>query len=677
MTEALRNRATGKAVNFSASSAKTFKDCPRKWFYAKVMGEPDPSGPAAAFGNVVHDALETWMRGGPLDVADDLRKQYETQGFRDPLDAAQSAVDLLVAEGYGQKSLQAEIWLPRQTLYEGPEGTMAVVGKVDLSRRDPPRIDDYKTKSGDRYIETPESIVREPQLRLYTAVLGNHWGLDPHHTVDVSHIYIWSKRNGAARRVEGKLSMDVATEFFERQRETARTMLVTGQAATPDEVRANRAACSKYGGCPFRSICSEGKPQGGAALFAAFNNPTPPAQEATQEPNMAFSFKKPAPAPEPPKGVTPPDAAPQAAVTSALLGDARKMAKDIIDANPDDLDYDAFDAAMGALGVPEEWYANVLAPFGFIAEGLEALEGMDTATLDSAPAEELVALAAKADAPEDEAEAAPAKPPADMAGALKALIAVHKPGPFGIVARTKPPADLRAIRPYVDADRQAIIDEITATAPKAEPPAEAATIPEAEVGTEVAFDRVVALVEARGGPETFSDDDWKALTGWYRGLGRVHKPRIKEVREEVEAYFAKGTDAPAPAPEPEKPAEAPAPKVEAAPAPAPAPKAAPGPSTLYVGCRPLRGAVAEVAADWKPYRAAIQNVEDSTGAAHWTLHSDYGDTGPKRVLALVTKAIQRDGLPDGGWHIDAFSTLATEIVELWLANGGQVVRGTK
>ena len=301
----LLQRATGKKVNFSASSAKTFKDCPRKWYFSKVMGEPDPSGPAADYGNVVHDALETWMRGGPLDVADGVRTAYEGQGFRDPLDCAQSGVDLLVAEGYPKKSLQAEIWLPRSTIYEGPEGRMDVVGKVDLSRapaEGPPRIDDYKTKSGNRYLETPETITREAQLRLYTAVLGNHWGLDAHHTVDVSHIYLWSKRNGPAERVGGKLSMDVATEFFERQRETARTMLAVGQAATPDEVRANRTACSKYGGCPFRSICAEGKPQGGADLFAAMST-TPTAQAANEEPTMALSFKKPAPTPETPNSI--------------------------------------------------------------------------------------------------------------------------------------------------------------------------------------------------------------------------------------------------------------------------------------------------------------------------------------------------------------------------------------
>ena len=49
--------------HFSASAAKTYLLCPRKWHYKYVERLPDPAGPAAVRGTMVHEAVESYWRG--------------------------------------------------------------------------------------------------------------------------------------------------------------------------------------------------------------------------------------------------------------------------------------------------------------------------------------------------------------------------------------------------------------------------------------------------------------------------------------------------------------------------------------------------------------------------------------------------------------------------------------
>ena len=51
---------TRALVYVSPSAIKTFLECPRKWFYAYVLGQRPPSTPAQMLGTSIHAEAEAW-----------------------------------------------------------------------------------------------------------------------------------------------------------------------------------------------------------------------------------------------------------------------------------------------------------------------------------------------------------------------------------------------------------------------------------------------------------------------------------------------------------------------------------------------------------------------------------------------------------------------------------------
>lgn len=59
--EKRRNGERRAFKHASASQIETFRRCPRKWFFAKILGYPSPSTPALELGVAVHEELERYL----------------------------------------------------------------------------------------------------------------------------------------------------------------------------------------------------------------------------------------------------------------------------------------------------------------------------------------------------------------------------------------------------------------------------------------------------------------------------------------------------------------------------------------------------------------------------------------------------------------------------------------
>ena len=70
----------GDSLSLSATALELYRDCPRKYYYAQVMGLPDEDNVHLAFGEAVHGALERYngaRREGAVPEAADLSAWFE------------------------------------------------------------------------------------------------------------------------------------------------------------------------------------------------------------------------------------------------------------------------------------------------------------------------------------------------------------------------------------------------------------------------------------------------------------------------------------------------------------------------------------------------------------------------------------------------------------------------
>ena len=105
---------------------------------------------------------------------------------------------------------------------------------------------------------------------------------------------------------------------------------------------------------------------------------------------------------------------------------------------------------------------------------------------------------------------------------------------------------------------------------------------------------------------------------------------------------------------------------------------------IYLGCVPEK-VVWEHLIDQPLVQQAIEATQryvdnskkcaDAGGELHWSLYSDFGDTGPKRVATEVGKILTREPLPVGHFYLDAKSAIfSTNIAEVFRSAGAQIVR---
>ena len=224
----------GVLKRVSPSQIKTFRSCPRKWWYEKVAKAPAPRWSAATnLGTNIHTELENYYLHG-----------HEPQH---PL--IQPGRHLLPER---HEQIAVEIQLADPWLYAG---AVLVTGFIDLvlPHTDPLQIVDWKSTSNIlKYGKTRSELATDVQMAIYAKWAQHKYDVDE---VTVAHVQFQTKGDPLARRVEWEHTVDTVKPLWLSIESDVAEMSRCASLKTPEEVTPNLGACNDYGGCPYRGIC--------------------------------------------------------------------------------------------------------------------------------------------------------------------------------------------------------------------------------------------------------------------------------------------------------------------------------------------------------------------------------------------------------------------------------------
>jgi len=230
-------------MKVSASQISSFDMCPRKWYLRSVLKMSEPSTPQQAFGTEVHEAVEFLLNARDVYNGSDRAMSLArllVQAARD------AGYDL--SKGKVEQSLE----VPSD---EVPGVTFH--GRLDwyspASFHQDHLIVDWKTRGSLAYAPDAEMLASNPQALLYA------WMVTHETELPVTFCHVNVAHRGAPETRVVRVTLDRNTQTF---RDAWRGLIwdvedmVKTAAKTVDDVQANFAACSQYGGCGFAEWCS-------------------------------------------------------------------------------------------------------------------------------------------------------------------------------------------------------------------------------------------------------------------------------------------------------------------------------------------------------------------------------------------------------------------------------------
>ena len=220
----------------SASQIKTYKDCPRKWYFQKIVGLPTPSTASTDLGKEVHSVIEAWLRDG-IEIPNSPIGEIAKAGL--PLLPPRTedlSIELALHED-----------LPIKT------SPVDIVGYIDVIHKngDEITIIDHKTTSSKKYTKKSVELSYDIQLNIYARAVFENYEID---SVSVSHVYYGTKEPFWASSSSCKISRQENQAIFDDIVKTIDKMKEDAKKEI-DHVERDESACFKYGGCPFRSEC--------------------------------------------------------------------------------------------------------------------------------------------------------------------------------------------------------------------------------------------------------------------------------------------------------------------------------------------------------------------------------------------------------------------------------------
>ena len=177
----LPRRGVGLAL--SASDIETYRSCPLRYKFARVLRIPTAPTPGQRFGIVVHQVLERYHSTGGQTLAQLLELLdvcWRRAGFGESPDErelhakARTALERYHAQLHGQDS--EPVWFERQfSLRVGPHHLRGRVDRVDRlkGRPDAYELIDYKTSRPSHARHAEDDM----QLSLYALAARESWGL--------------------------------------------------------------------------------------------------------------------------------------------------------------------------------------------------------------------------------------------------------------------------------------------------------------------------------------------------------------------------------------------------------------------------------------------------------------------------------------------------------------------
>jgi DNA helicase II / ATP-dependent DNA helicase PcrA len=180
----------GEGLVLSASDVETYRRCPLRYKFARVLKIPTEQTQSQRFGIVVHQVLERFHAAEEEREGD--RQHGTLQELLDLLDAAWRRAGL--GEGPQERELREKarraltryherlrvqpaqpLWFERSFTFDlGPHHVRGRVDRVDRLPGGGYELIDYKTG----YPKTPEELGEDIQLSLYAVAAREAWGLE-------------------------------------------------------------------------------------------------------------------------------------------------------------------------------------------------------------------------------------------------------------------------------------------------------------------------------------------------------------------------------------------------------------------------------------------------------------------------------------------------------------------
>jgi DNA helicase-2/ATP-dependent DNA helicase PcrA len=238
----LPRRGVGLAL--SASDIETYRSCPLRYKFARVLRIPTAPTPGQRFGIVVHQVLERYHSTGGQTLAqllELLEVCWRRAGFGESPDErelrakARTALERYHAQLHGQDS--EPVWFERQfSLRIGPHHLRGRVDRVDRLKGQPDAYEliDYKTSRPSDARDAENDI----QLSLYALAARESWGLQ---TASRAYYYVLD---------DLKVTLPGDTDF-ERVKDVVGEVGegILGQRFEPTP---SKRACAL---CDFRIVC--------------------------------------------------------------------------------------------------------------------------------------------------------------------------------------------------------------------------------------------------------------------------------------------------------------------------------------------------------------------------------------------------------------------------------------
>lgn len=276
----------------SPSQVRTFRRCPRRWWYEKIAGKRPPDKPAALLGKRVHDIAERWLRGELkipkrrgelLQGADGEAMRIFAPGRKH---LPQPPIDPTLIERWVGIPGTCEPFDSNPDGSAIPTEVVPLVGRVDLY--DPedtiPAVVDHKTTGNPDWVATPEQLLEDAQAAVYTRGLffthGTFWGTpetpEVFSEVAFRHVYYLTRGRPRSWVVEAVWDRARSDRVFGEVVETLREMAPLALEIEDEATKRNPRACRDYGGCPHKHYCNKRKRFGMGdskqGLFAGLKN---------------------------------------------------------------------------------------------------------------------------------------------------------------------------------------------------------------------------------------------------------------------------------------------------------------------------------------------------------------------------------------------------------------------
>jgi hypothetical protein len=271
----------------SASQITLYRRCNRKWWFNKIQGLPIAVGKAAELGKEIHRQLENYFRYGIMPQSPVARvgieggwlPAHDTDEFHLHVEApVELHFDSMPVKVIGFSDL---VMCERHSKWSRATDWTNKVSVLD-----------HKTTSNFKYCKSEEELRGDPQ-----AIIYGLWALckfEPaSDVIEFTHLY-YNTKSPACRKIQITLDRGELEEAFARIVEDLHRMDADANSA-PEAVAANAAACSDYGGCPFRARCAQigDAPQDGlAALIQSAKTNAGPDKRTTEEGEMKMPFNK-------------------------------------------------------------------------------------------------------------------------------------------------------------------------------------------------------------------------------------------------------------------------------------------------------------------------------------------------------------------------------------------------